>query len=576
MRRTPDSEQLVGGKYHLIAELGQGGMANVYLAMVAGQGSFRKLAVVKKLRGDLSQDVEFLQMFLEEARLAARLAHPNVVHTYDVGQDDNGYFIAMEYLDGVALQNVISRAGYTGAFTFAHFLRVLIDVLAGLNYAHEVADLDGTPLRLVHRDVSPQNVLVTFDGQVKLVDFGIAKAANSAVETRTGVIKGKVTYMAPEQAISHDVDASADTYAIGVMLWEVIAQKRRWKGMPAAAVFQKLIQKDAPEPPGAAQHGLPAALDDICVKAMQPDPEKRYRTAHEMQADLETVLFSLPKRTTNRDVGTVLCDLFAAERTKRKTLIDAQLKALETAGTGVELVVASEFVPQSTTSLNFATVPQVSLSETSVTNASAALSTRELQGRRPAKYWTLGIGGVLVAASVGIGLFYSQKAGSTANGNGPGPVSTHSDPLVPSTSGSVPILSPSATSKERTWSLTMQGLPDAASITVDGSPAAGGGNGKPLSVPADGQEHTVVAQAAGYESQSKRLKFDGDQQVTWSLKRLGGTPIIVGPKPSASATNAQVTVPPVNTTPSPTVTPPTANTRGAVDPTNPFGPTKKP
>ncbi|MFO0666904.1 MAG: serine/threonine-protein kinase [Polyangiaceae bacterium] len=570
--KSTTSEQLVGGKYHLIAELGQGGMANVYLAMVAGQGSFRKLAVVKKLRGDLSQDVEFLQMFLEEARLAARLAHPNVVHTYDVGQDDNGYFIAMEYLDGVALQNIISRAGYSGVFTITHFLRVLIDVLAGLNYAHEVADLDGTPLRLVHRDVSPQNVLVTFDGQVKLVDFGIAKAANSAVETRTGVIKGKVTYMAPEQAISHDVDASADTYAIGVMLWEVIAQKRRWKGMPAAAVFQKLIQKEAPEPPGAEEHGLPARLDEICVKAMQPDPEKRYRSAHEMQSDLETVLFSMPNRATSRDVGLVLCDLFAAERVKRKTLIDAQLKALENAGSAVPLVVAESFVPQSQTSMNFATMPQVSLSETSVTNASASLSTNSLQGKRTPHKLTFAIGGVLVAASVAVGVVYS-RGGERTSGGGGGTQGTVVPTGVPTMPTSFPMLATStatAATPEKTSSLTMLGLPDLSAVTVDGRTV--NVTGGKVSVPADGQEHTVVAQATGYEAQSKKVRFDQDQVVAWSMKRMAGVPLAPTPKATASTAQSAVVAPP----PVPTVVapPPPANTRGALDPNDPFA--KKP
>src|SRR6185437_1077783 len=188
------------GKYRLIAELGHGGMAEVYLAVVRGPAGFNKLVVIKQIRPQLAEDPEFLGMFLDEARLAARLSHPNVVQTNEVGQEGNRYFIAMEYLEGQPLNRILHRLQKSGGLPLGLHIKILSDVLAGLHHAHELADYDGTALEVVHRDVTPHNVFVTYEGQVKVVDFGIAKAAGRAGETRHGVIKGKAPYMAPEQA----------------------------------------------------------------------------------------------------------------------------------------------------------------------------------------------------------------------------------------------------------------------------------------------------------------------------------------------------------------------------------------
>jgi serine/threonine protein kinase len=197
--RNEDSEAPnLAGRYRLIAELGQGGMATVYLAVAMGTSGFRKLAVVKLLRPEIAVDQEFVQMFLDEARLCARLSHPNIVQTYDVGVDEVGHLMAMEYLDGVSLHAATAKlARNDGPLTFPLQARILLEVVEGLRYAHELKDYDGRSLDIVHRDVTPHNIFITYDGQVKLLDFGIAKAATSSVRTATGVIKGKLTYMAP-------------------------------------------------------------------------------------------------------------------------------------------------------------------------------------------------------------------------------------------------------------------------------------------------------------------------------------------------------------------------------------------
>src|SRR6185437_8026107 len=236
------------GKYRLIAELGHGGMAEVYLAVVRGPAGFNKLVVIKQIRPQLAEDPEFLAMFLDEARLAARLSHPNVVQTNEVGQEGSRYFIAMEYLEGQPLNRVLHRVQKTGGIPLALHVKILSDVLGGLHHAHELADFDGTPLEVVHRDVTPHNVFITYDGQVKVVDFGIAKALNSSAETRTGVLKGKVAYMAPEQARGERCDRRADVFSVGVMLWEAATGRRLWKGVPDITILQRLLAGDIPRP----------------------------------------------------------------------------------------------------------------------------------------------------------------------------------------------------------------------------------------------------------------------------------------------------------------------------------------
>ncbi|HEY5372930.1 MAG TPA: serine/threonine-protein kinase, partial [Polyangiaceae bacterium] len=211
-------------KYRVLSELGRGGMANVSLAVTRGPGAVSKLVVLKALLPDLATEPDALTAFLEEARLAAQLNHGNVVQTYEVGTQGDQHVIVMEYLEGQTLGDVIRRGTVTGnPLSLAFQLRIIISVLEGLQYAHELCAYDGLPLMLVHRDVSPQNVFVTYDGQVKVLDFGIAKAKSSTINTATGMIKGKISYMSPEQMFSEGVDHRADVYSVGCMLWAAAA-----------------------------------------------------------------------------------------------------------------------------------------------------------------------------------------------------------------------------------------------------------------------------------------------------------------------------------------------------------------
>src|SRR5262245_23884883 len=218
-------ERVIFGDYRLIASLGRGGMAEVFLATRTGMVGFHKLVVVKRLRSDLLEEVHaarYRALLLDEARLAARLHHPNIVQTFEVGEHHGHPFMAMEYLDGQPLSSVLSKARRAARWVSTELaLQIIADALAALAYAHDLADYDGSPLHIVHRDVSPQNIFWTYDGEIKLVDFGVAKFALKSMETEAGVVKGKLTYMAPEQARGAAVDRRADLFVVGILLWEL-------------------------------------------------------------------------------------------------------------------------------------------------------------------------------------------------------------------------------------------------------------------------------------------------------------------------------------------------------------------
>jgi serine/threonine protein kinase len=311
------------GKYQLIAEIARGGMGVVYLAMIQGPGGFNKLVVVKELKPELVEEPAFLTMFLDEARLAARLSHPNIVQTNEVGNEGDRYFMAMDYLDGRVLEQVRRRTKVAGfGLSVSMQLRVICDMLAGLDYAHNLTDFDGSPLNIVHRDVSPQNVFITFDGQVKLLDFGIAKASDSMHETHAGVVKGKVSYMSPEQGRGDKVDARADVFSAGVILWEALTGKRMREGKNDREKLWALVSAEMPRA-SAVKSTVPPELDRICAQAMAWDPDERYESA--MQHDLERYLTATGTNVSAREVGACVSELFREDRINTSGVIEAHL-----------------------------------------------------------------------------------------------------------------------------------------------------------------------------------------------------------------------------------------------------------
>jgi eukaryotic-like serine/threonine-protein kinase len=325
------------GKYQLFASLGRGGMADVFLAVARGQMGFNKLAVIKRLRQALAEESAFRTMFLDEARLAARLSHPNIVHTYEVGEQGGVYFIAMEYLEGQSLNKVLKEALRRKESIEPEIgARIIADALGGLAYAHGLGDYDGRPLGIIHRDVSPHNIFVTYDGHTKLVDFGIAKAALSSTETEVGVLKGKVAYMSPEQAMGGRIDQRADIFAMGIVLWELLARQRLMTGESAANTLHKLMNEPIPRL-SQALPGVDPGLEGIVMKALEKDPQYRFQSAAEMRDALEDWLRANPRQIRQEDVGRKMQHLFASIREEVQRQVQKHMSAITAATNTQEL-----------------------------------------------------------------------------------------------------------------------------------------------------------------------------------------------------------------------------------------------
>jgi serine/threonine-protein kinase len=313
------------GKYRILSELGRGGMANVYLAVARGPGGVAKLVVLKALLPELASEPGALAMFLDEARLAAQLNHANVVQTYEVGTEGERQVIVMEYLEGQSLAQIIKRAELSNRpMPPGMLVRIVMNALEGLHYAHELSSYDGSPLSLVHRDVSPQNIFVTYDGQVKVLDFGIAKAASSSTHTATGIVKGKIAYMAPEQMVGDNVDRRADVFSVGCMLWALATGKKLWKDTPDVHIMRRVINGEIPNPQ-SVNPSCDDELDGIVMKALAGERNERYQTALELQEDLERYLERRSLAVKQKEIGNFVSTLFADTRAELKALIERQI-----------------------------------------------------------------------------------------------------------------------------------------------------------------------------------------------------------------------------------------------------------
>jgi eukaryotic-like serine/threonine-protein kinase len=312
------------GKYVPIARLGSGGMAEVFLAVARGPVGFSKLTVVKRLR--YSDDDVQVAMFLDEARLAARLNHANIVHTYEVGEAHGKYFIAMEYLEGQSLHALAARLKVlSSGLEDALVAYVAAQALRGLHFAHQLRDFDGEPLGVVHRDVSPHNLYLTYDGEVKVLDFGVAKTRMNAGHTETGLVKGKIRYMAPEQLGDGDVDQRADVFAFGVVLWELLARRPLFQG-DAPSVMARVVGEDV-GPVRAVRRDVAPELEAIAMKALKRNPDERYASADEMRDALESFLRG-KSEAFDRELARVMNDAFARTRDEVRDRIKVFLEGL--------------------------------------------------------------------------------------------------------------------------------------------------------------------------------------------------------------------------------------------------------
>ncbi|HZH78938.1 MAG TPA: serine/threonine-protein kinase, partial [Archangium sp.] len=299
------------GKYQLIKRLAMGGMAQIYLARQRGPEGVEKQVVVKRILPHLAENEDFVRMFLDEARIAARLNHPNIVQIFDLGAQDDSFFIAMEYIHGEDLRRVWKKADRAGTpIPVPLVCRIITEACAGLDYAHKRTDGNGKPLGIVHRDISPQNILLTFEGRVKVVDFGIAKAADQATVTRSGVLKGKYSYMSPEQAAGQRVDCRSDVFALGVVLYEMVTNTRLFKRSTDMQTLTAVAECHV-TPPSQIAPRVPPELDAIIMKALSREPATRYAEALQLQAALERYLADHEYAASPADLAAFMRQVYA-------------------------------------------------------------------------------------------------------------------------------------------------------------------------------------------------------------------------------------------------------------------------
>jgi serine/threonine-protein kinase len=314
----------VVGRYTLLAKIATGGMAEIWLARQAGPQGFEKVVVVKRILDSFSQDEEFVEMFLDEARIAAQLNHPNIVQISDLGEHAGAFYMAMEYLAGQDLARVVRQGNKQGRpLPLSYAVRIVAQAAEGLAYAHAKLGLDGKPLGIVHRDVSPQNLIITYDGGVKLLDFGIAKAANRATRTKDGRFKGKLSYMAPEQARGEPADPRTDVFALGIVLWEAVTHARLFQFEVAAAALQAIAGDEPIRPAHEKNPQVPEELSAIIAKALSRDRKGRHQSAAELQADLEGWLRHDAGGPSNLEMAAYMRLLFADRIEKQKRLIES-------------------------------------------------------------------------------------------------------------------------------------------------------------------------------------------------------------------------------------------------------------
>jgi eukaryotic-like serine/threonine-protein kinase len=309
------------GKYVLLKRIATGGMAELFLARQTGAAGFEKLVVVKRILEHLSTDHDFVGMFLDEARLASSLTHPNIVQVHDLGQEAGAYFMAMDFVAGHDLYSVARKAALQSQPLPPEIaVRIMAGACAGLHYAHTKKDLKGQPLHIVHRDVSPANILVSYEGEVKVTDFGIAKADAQSVRTKTGVVKGKFSYMSPEQIKSLPLDGRSDVFALGITLHEVLTGRRLFRRDSELAVMHDILET-APPAPSSLRPGLSPVLDAVCARALEKDVHQRYQSAQELQQDLEAFLAQSPQPAGAAQVADYMLRHFAEEHAAYQKLL---------------------------------------------------------------------------------------------------------------------------------------------------------------------------------------------------------------------------------------------------------------
>jgi eukaryotic-like serine/threonine-protein kinase len=478
------------GRYRLLMELGHGGMAHVYLALVTGLAGFSKLVVLKVMRDELREHPASLNMFLGEARLAARMNHPNVVVTSEVGEDNGRYYICMEYLEGQTLGRVLKKT-IDQALPLAARLEIMCQMLEGLSYLHGFTDLDGTPLGLVHRDISPNNLFVTFEGAVKVLDFGVAKAAGISHVTEAGTFKGKLGYAAPEQIVGRS-DQRSDVFAAGVLLWEILTYRRLTQDRTQTEIVQGRIAGAESELMLRQGSDVPPELLEICKKAAAKAPEDRYPTASAMQAAIKQYIAKASLEYSAEQLRDLLFGLYDAERGEMRLQIDRRVKHVQ-----LEDEHPSEF----------SKAGAVPTAAPVFGGTSSSLSPVPA----PASRGKLFAAGLAVALSAGVaGAFITRVAPQGTLSSAPPPSAA---PVAKSAASDAP------KQVGELVKLELSAEPANAELVLDGAKLEGNPFGGQLTK--DGALHRLEVRAPGRRSEARMISLDEDLTLHIELRPLG-------------------------------------------------------
>jgi eukaryotic-like serine/threonine-protein kinase len=503
------------GRYDILSLLGEGGMARVFLALRRDAFGSEKLVVIKQVRPQFAADSEFLTMFMDESRIALQLNHPNVVHTYEVVAEDPDYFLSMEFLEGRTLAQVLRKYGRR-SFPVDLHIWILTQVLAGLQYAHELRDLDGTPLGIVHRDVNPSNVLITSTGEVKLLDFGIAKAAGAATFTQQGVVKGKLGYAAPEQCLGRASDARTDLFAVGMMLWEAIAGQRRSAAESNAALLQARVTNKEPSIDQVVPDVSPR-LAEVCQRALAYSLEERYSSAAEFKSDLDAYLEARRSRLSAANLAEPMARLFAEDFSKLRGQIEAYVQEGRRASASARHLVE----------------PNSSKSGPHVLSVQQAPASKPpLEKVRFKKLW-IALAGSAIAGT----LLASVLASKDKN---PNPSEVTSATTVRSVGALT--ASPSAGNPPSAVApsvrLAIAATPKRAQVWLDGRRISNPFVGE---LPRDDRDHELEVRASGYQVEQRLVRLSEDVALTIELRseQSRGKPPILAARPGLGGSSAQ-------------------------------------
>ena len=319
------------GKFTLLDKIASGGMAEIFMAQTLGPGGFEKIVALKRILPSFSSHQEFISMFIEEAKITSQLTHSNIVQIYEFGEIDQTYYLSMEFIDGKNLRQLLSRCEeLKHPMPLEHAVFVAHKICEGLDYAHRFQDKKAhESLHIIHRDVSPQNILVSYEGEIKLIDFGIAKIKAHEGRTKSGVLKGKFSYMSPEQASGEAIDQRSDIFSVGTLLFEMLTRQRLFAGPNDAATLKKIQEAKIPAP-SLFNPDVPFELEEIVFKALAKDPAKRYQTAKELHRELTRFLHTLNPDFTASHLATFMRSVFSAELAEHKKHIHEVLNSVVT------------------------------------------------------------------------------------------------------------------------------------------------------------------------------------------------------------------------------------------------------